>query len=128
MLGARIDHIVTEWLYVQIRPVISFHRRGVRFYQHYYKHACNSSLTHMRAQTHTHERMHKRTQDVYKWHRPLIICTTGVIMFGKIIYSFIDINRNIMMVCMMISGSAMIGGHGSYSPRESFQSLQHTDT
>ncbi len=34
---------------------------------------------------------------------------------GKIIYSFIDINRNIMMVCMMISGSAMIGGLGSYS-------------
>ena len=47
---------------------------------------------------------------------------------GKTIYSFIDINRNIIMVCMMISGSAMIGGLGSYSPRESCQPLQHTDT
>ena len=32
---------------------------------------------------------------------------------GKIIYCFIDINRNIMMVCMIISESAMIGGIGS---------------
>ena len=56
------------------------------------------------------------------WRSRFIECLLESI--GKIIYSFIDINRNIMM-CMMISGSAMIGGLGSYSPRES--SLQHTD-